>query len=182
MRDNKRLILIWALILATAWVGSILYRDIVPTADAPRAITPRGDFADFEKQNIELFARISLSVAYIFTQVKRRDFLGVTRQSESGTGSGFIWDGAGHVVTNFHVIQGASNVAVKLDTGEAIPASIAGVAPEYDLAVLRLRSRGSGLQPIPVGTSGDLKVGQAVFAIGNPFGLSRTLTTGSLAL
>lgn len=151
------------------------------TADAPRAITPRGDLADFEKQNIELFARISPSVAYIFTQVERRDFLGVTRQSESGTGSGFIWDGAGHVVTNFHVLQGASNVAVKLDTGEAIPASIAGVAPEYDLAVLRLRSRGSGLQPIPVGTSGDLKVGQAVFAIGNPFGLSRTLTTGIIS-
>jgi 2-alkenal reductase len=179
--NNKKLIVIWALILGTVWIGTILYRDLVLTADAPRAITPRGNLADFEKQNIELFARVSPSVAYIFTQVERRDFFGGAQESDSGTGSGFIWDGAGHVVTNFHVIQGASNVAVKLDTGEAIPATVAGVAPEYDLAVLRLRSRRSGLQPIPVGTSRDLKVGQAVFAIGNPFGLSRTLTTGIIS-
>jgi 2-alkenal reductase len=181
LRDTKKLIFVWVLILATVWIGHNLYRDLVLTADTPRAVTARGSLADFEKQNIELFSRIAPSVAYIFTQVESRDLMGFRRESQGGTGSGFIWDAAGHVVTNFHVIQGASDLAVKLDTGEAIPATVAGVAPDYDLAVLRLSSHRSGLQPIPIGTSADLKVGQAVFAIGNPYGLSRTLTTGIIS-
>lgn len=178
MRWNiRQLLVLWILILATLWIGQRLYTDLVLTADAPRAITPRGDLAEFEKQNIALFDRIAPSVAYIFTEVDERGFFGagVSRQ---GTGSGFIWDGAGHIVTNYHVIEGANRVSVRLDSGEAIGATVVGAAPDYDLAVLRLRDGHPGLQPIPIGTSRDLKVGQAVFAIGNPFGLSRTLTTG----
>ncbi len=180
-RDYTKLILIWALILATVWIGQNVYRDVFLTADAPRAITPRGSLAEFETNNVELFARISPSVAYIFTEAERQSLFGRTARANRGTGSGFIWDGAGHVVTNFHVIDGASQVAVKLDSGEAIPATIVGAAPDYDLAVLRLKHHRSGLQPIPVGTSNDLKVGQAVLAIGNPYGLSRTLTTGIIS-
>ena len=96
----------------------------------------------------------------------------------SGAGSGFIWDGAGHVVTNFHVVKGADRIGVRLDSGEAIPATVVGAAPDYDLAVLKLSKTPAGIRSISLGTSSDLKVGQSVFAIGNPFGLSRSLATG----
>jgi len=181
LRDTKKILILWALIVGTIWVGQMVYRDVFLTADAPRAITARGTLADFERHNVDLFERISPSVAYIFTEAQRRTMFGFPGKTDHGAGSGFIWDGAGHVVTNFHVIDGASDVSVKLDNGEAIPATVVGVAPDYDLAVLRLKSHKSGLQPIPVGTSTDLKVGQAVWAIGNPFGLSRTLTTGIIS-
>jgi S1-C subfamily serine protease len=95
-----------------------------------------------------------------------------------GTGSGFIWDNAGHVITNFHVIEGASEATVKLADGHGFRAALVGASPAHDLVVLKI---GVGLKrppPVPVGTSGDLKVGQKVFATGNPFGLDWTLTTG----
>ncbi len=177
-RQFTRLVLIWGLALMTVWIGLGVYRNVFLTADTPRAITPRGELAEFEKLNVELFERISPSVVYIFSEVDRRQAFGRGVERRAGAGSGFVWDAAGHIVTNFHVIEGASNVGVRLDSGEAIPATIVGVAPDYDLAVLRLRTRLAPLQPIPVGTSDDLATGQAVFAIGNPFGLSRTLTTG----
>ena len=176
-----RLLSIWALLLLSIWIGISVYREVFLVADSPRAITPRGDLAEIEKVNVELFESVSPSVVYIFSQVRRLEPFGRRPQRQTGTGSGFVWDGAGHVVTNFHVVDGASDVAVKLDSGEAIPATIVGVAPDYDLAVLRLRSRLTSLQPIPVGTSGDLQTGQAVFTIGNPYGLSRTLTTGIIS-
>ena len=92
-----------------------------------------------------------------------------------------MWDRVGHVVTNNHVVAGARSVAVRLDDGAAVRATVVGAAPDYDLAVVRLRDTRARLRPIPIGTSTDLKVGQAVFAIGNPFGLSRTLTTGIIS-
>jgi 2-alkenal reductase len=119
-------------------------------------------------------------VAYIFTENAVHGFFG-TRQVRQGAGSGFLWDRHGHVVTNFHVIQGAQRIQVRLDTGDAIEATYVGGSQDYDLAVLRLRSKPAEIQPIPVGSSSDLKVGQSVFAIGNPFGLSRTLTTGVIS-
>jgi 2-alkenal reductase len=84
-------------------------------------------------------------------------------------------------VTNFHVIQGARRVRARLDSGEAVDARVVGVAPDYDLAVVRLAETRAGFRPIPIGSSAELEVGQAVFAIGNPFGLSRTLTTGIIS-
>ena len=180
-RQFTRLVLIWGLALLTVWIGLGVYRNVFLTADTPRAITPRGELAEFERLNVELFERISPSVVYISSEVDRRQVFGRGVERRTGAGSGFVWDAAGHIVTNFHVIEGASNVGVRLDSGEAIPATIVGVAPDYDLAVLRLRTRLAQLQPIPVGTSDDLMAGQAVFAIGNPFGLSRTLTTGIIS-
>jgi 2-alkenal reductase len=84
-------------------------------------------------------------------------------------------------VTNFHVIQGSQSIQVRLDSGEAIRATFVGGSPDHDLAVIRLRNTPENIQPIPVGVSSDLAVGQAVFAIGNPFGLARTLTTGVIS-
>lgn len=89
-----------------------------------------------------------------------------------------MWDQAGHVITNSHVVEGASRVFVRFDSGETVPAHIVGASPDHDLAVLKVEVTANKLLPIPVGRSNALRIGQAVFAIGNPFGLSRTLTTG----
>lgn len=161
---------IWFLLLVTIYVGDRFVRDVFLTADEPRAVTPRGSLAESEMSTIELFARAAPSVAYIITETGPAN--------EGGAGSGFVWDRVGHIVTNFHVIEGARRVAVRLDTGSPLRAEIVGAAPDYDLAVVRVTDARAPFQPIPLGTSADLKVGQTVFAIGNPFGLSRTLTAG----
>jgi 2-alkenal reductase len=172
-----RLAVIWGLILGTVWLGDRMYRGYVFVADEPRLIATAGNLSDWEKSNIELFHDASPSVAYITTeQVRFNPFQGVG--VAQGAGSGFIWDKAGHVVTNFHVIAGAGTVYVQLHAGSPIAARVIGGAEEYDIAVVRLRNPPPDLKPLPIGTSKNLRVGQAVYAIGNPFGLTRTLTTG----
>lgn len=147
-----------------------------PENVTPRVVEARGDLAAGEKSVVQLFEVSKASVAYIFTEsVQGQLFF---RRVAEGTGSGFIWDDAGHIVTNAHVVQGASRIRVQLDDSEPLPARLVGIAPSYDLAVIRLVNKPASLRPIPVGTSGDLLVGQSVFAIGNPFGLSKTLTAG----
>ncbi len=168
-----RYLLIWVLVIATLWIGDRFVRGVLLTGDEPRAVTPRGDLAATESSTISLFKQAAPSVVYIFTRSSSP-----FGDRSGGAGSGFIWDAVGHIVTNYHVIENADRVAVRLDSGEAISARVVGVAPNYDLAVLRLSENRARLQPIPIGTASDLQVGQAVFAIGNPFGLSRTLTTG----
>lgn len=146
---------------------------------APRTVTARGDLADDEKVTIELFEKAKDSVVFITTRALVRDFW--TRNVFSvprGTGSGFIWDDAGHVITNYHVIEGASEAIVKLSDGSDYKASLTGASPAHDIAVLRISAGFKRPLPVPLGTSGDLRVGQKVFAIGNPFGLDWTLTTG----
>jgi S1-C subfamily serine protease len=103
------------------------------------------------------------------------------QQQARGTGSGFIWDDNGHVVTNFHVIQGSNAARVTLYDQTTWEADLIGVAPEKDLAVLRIRESGAESLPLAVGASSNLLVGQKVFAIGNPFGLDQTLTTGIIS-
>ncbi|MBD5803343.1 Periplasmic serine endoprotease DegP precursor [Azoarcus sp. Aa7] len=150
-----------------------------PKQAAERTVTPRGDLAADEKSTIELFEHARNSVVYISTAEFVRDAW--TRNVMTvprGTGSGFIWDDAGHVVTNFHVIRGAAQATVKLADGRDYQAALVGVSPAHDIAVLRIGVGFKRPPPVPVGTSGDLKVGQKVFAIGNPFGLDWTLTTG----
>jgi 2-alkenal reductase len=146
----------------------------------PREIVPRGNLADYENSTISIFNSAAPSVVYIFTENAVSGIFG-RREIRQGSGSGFLWDDYGHIVTNFHVIQGAQRIQVRLDTGEAIRATYVGGSPDHDLAVIRLRNTPDSIQPIPVGTSSDLAVGQAVFAIGNPFGLARTLTTGVIS-
>ena len=146
---------------------------------APRPVTPRGQLTDEEKSNIDVFETWKGSVVFITTSERvvdfwTRDVLNVPR----GTGSGFVWDDQGHIVTNMHVIAGAATATVKLDDGSDYPASLVGVSPTHDIAVLRIEAPGKHLVPVAIGTSDDLRVGQQVFAIGNPFGLDWTLTTG----
>ena len=145
----------------------------------PRIIEPRGNLAEDETSTIELFEQSRASVVFITTRQRVMDAW--TRNIfsvPSGTGSGFIWDDSGHIVTNFHVIKGASEATVRLADGRDYRASLVGASPAHDIAVLKA---GIGIKrpaPVPLGTSQDLRVGQKVFAIGNPFGLDWTLTTG----
>ena len=146
---------------------------------APRTVAARGDLAADEKSTIELFEHARDSVVFISTKAQVRDFW--TRNVFTvprGTGSGFIWDDAGHVVTNYHVIEGASEAVVKLADGRDYKAGLVGASPEHDIAVLKIGVGFKRPPPVPVGASKDLKVGQKVFAIGNPFGLDWSLTTG----
>jgi len=178
MTERVRLLLIvWVLLIATVWAGGPFVREILLTADEPRIVVPRGELAKFEQVSTQLFEAAGPAVVYIFTETASTDARGLSKTS-GGAGSGFVWDAAGHIVTNFHVVQGADRIAVRLDSGEAVPATLVGAAPDFDLAVLKLSNAPAGMRSIPVGASANLKVGQAVFAIGNPFGLSRSLSTG----
>src|SRR5688572_4154786 len=145
---------------------------------APRPVTPRGELTAEERSNIEVFEAWKGSVVFISTSKRVVDYW--TRNVMSvprGTGSGFAWDEQGHIVTNLHVIAGAAEATVKLADGSDYPASLVGVSQAHDIAVLKVTPRTS-LVPVAIGTSDDLRVGQKVFAIGNPFGLDWTLTTG----
>ncbi len=169
-------VVIWLL-----WNGMPDFRSwFAPKPDAsPRTVAARGDLASDEKATIELFEKSRDSVVFITTKALVRDFW--TRNVFSvprGTGSGFIWDDAGHVITNYHVIEGASEATVKLSDGSDYKAALVGTSPAHDIAVLRIGVGFKRPPPVPLGTSSDLKVGQKVFAIGNPFGLDWTLTTG----
>ncbi len=143
----------------------------------PRSVTPRGPLGPSEQAMVAMFESAAPSVAYITTEVIRSAGI-FGSEVAHGAGSGFVWDAAGHIVTNNHVVQGANRVYVQLDAGDAIEARVVGASAEYDLAVVKLRHLPHGLRPIELGTSGDLKIGQTVYAIGNPFGLERTLTHG----
>jgi len=183
MRSQNRLTLIVLMCLIVA--AAIIYFEWFSDrwnriVSQPREIVPRGDLANFEKSTIGIFNAAAPSVVYIFTENAEVGFFG-RREIRQGAGSGFLWDHHGHVVTNFHVIQGAERIQVRLDSGKAIGATYVGGSPDHDLAVIRLRSKPQSVQPIPLGTSQGLAVGQAVFAIGNPFGLTRTLTTGVIS-
>ena len=146
---------------------------------APRAITPRGALAADELANIEVFKRLSPSVVHITTLATERDFFNRSlQQVPSGTGSGFVWDNAGHIVTNFHVIQEGSGARVTLADQSSWPATLVGAFADRDLAVLKINAPRDKLPAIAIGLSRDLQVGQKVYAIGNPFGLDQTLTIG----
>ncbi len=150
----------------------------------PRPISQRPDdkLGADEKSTIDVFKQFSRSVVHITSLETRRDRMTLdVSDIPQGTGSGFVWDANGHVVTNFHVIQHGNRASVTLQDGSTYPAKIIGKAPDKDLAVLKIDAPASKLQPLPVGTSTNLQVGQKVLAIGNPFGLDQTLTTGVIS-
>ena len=158
---------------ALAWqAGRALF---APPEPVPIVVSPAPRAAD-EDATIALFERAKDSVVFITTRTRVADFWRRSREVPAGTGSGFVWDGQGHIVTNAHVIAGATGATVRLAGGSVHRARLVGTAPQHDLAVLRIDAQ--GLQPLARGTSGDLAVGQNAFAIGNPFGLDFTLTTG----
>ena len=142
----------------------------------------RSDLAESERATIGLFNSASPSVAFITTSNIRMEFFSRnTTEVPRGTGSGFVWDRQGHIVTNFHVIQGADKAKVVLASGASYDASLVGYAADKDLAVLKIDAPAGELKPLPLGSSHNLLVGQSVFAIGNPFGLDQTLTTGIIS-
>lgn len=149
----------------------------VVAADQP-PVEPRGDLTQTEKTQIRIFERGAPSVVFITNIAVRRSLfnLNVTRIPQ-GTGTGFLWDRAGHIVTNYHVVEGANQVEVALANGSTYAAEFVGGFPDKDLAVLSIGAD-TPLSPLELGSSHDLRVGQAVYAIGNPFGLDQTMTAG----
>lgn len=158
---------------------AVLARAHARSDAAPRAVTPRGPLGAEEQNNIAVFKAASPSVVNITSLgLERELFSRNVQQVPQGTGTGFVWDAQGHIVTNFHVIQGASGARVTLADQSHYAAKLVGVFPDRDLAVLKIDAPAGQLRPLPIGSSADLQVGQAVYAIGNPFGLDQTLTTG----
>lgn len=178
MRKSILLLGLLSVGVLSAWCG----RALAPSA-LPRPVTPRGPLYPWEQVAIQRFKEAAPSVVYITTTEERaRDFFGFdVVETPAGAGTGFIWDAEGHVVTNFHVIQGAARAFITLSDGSRHEARYVGGAPDKDLAVLQILKPPAKLRPIPIGTSADLLVGQSVLAIGNPFGLDATLTTGVIS-
>ena len=173
------LVLVGAFVLWTFWAFVPKpWRDLNPAA-VERTVAARGDLAGIEKTTIEIFKTASPSVVHITTLVNAtQPFSMDVQQVPEGTGSGFVWDKSGHVVTNFHVIRGADAAVIVLADGSTWQGRLVGAYPAKDLAVLAIDAPAAKLQPIAVGSSDNLEVGQLTFAIGNPFGLDQTLTTG----
>jgi S1-C subfamily serine protease len=179
MGDGRfvRYAIIVVLVLLAASVAQPYVARCVLSDTAPRPVVARGNLSETEQSITALFEQVSPSVV----QVVGRKGGGNPFEEESAgvqSGTGFIWDGGGNIVTNNHVVSGTTDVAVRLATGEAVAADIVGTAPNYDLAVVRLRNSQVIPKPVAIGSSADLKVGQFAFAIGNPFGLDQTLTFG----
>tara|TARA_R110002111_G_scaffold261984_1_gene336579 strand:- start:42520 stop:43695 length:1176 start_codon:yes stop_codon:yes gene_type:complete len=147
-------------------------------------IPVRTDLTQSELRTIELFRESSPSVVHIRTSefaLEAGQFNMNLQKTPQGSGSGFIWDRNGHIVTNFHVIQKADEATVTLADNTTWKAKLVGFEQSKDLAVLRINAPSEQLKPIKVGYSADLQVGQTVLAIGNPFGLDQTLTTGIIS-
>jgi len=178
-------------ILLGQWVANSTIFSIPAKAVEPREVLVRPALAPDEVQRIAQYKSLSPSVVFISTLASRVDLLGnVVDQVRAGTGTGFIWDDTGHVVTNYHVIlpglrRGPKGIEVSarvtLSDQSTFDAILVGTAPSQDLAVLRIDAPKEKLNAIPLGTSNDLQVGQSVMAIGNPFGLDQTLTTGVIS-
>lgn len=155
---------------------------VTNAASEPRPVDDRGPIPTDEQLIIDLFEASSPSVAHITTVQVRRDRFSLNLfEIPQGTGSGFVWDTQGHIVTNYHVLQGAQLARVTLSDQTTWDAKLVGVAPDKDLAVIKIEASAEELRAIPLGVSKDLKVGQKVLAIGNPFGLDQTLTTGIIS-
>ncbi|MEL6266423.1 MAG: trypsin-like peptidase domain-containing protein [Pseudomonadota bacterium] len=183
MSENR--IALRTLVLLGIVLGAFALWQAVPVFRAhlvggePRAVAARGALAPAEQTVIALFEQARDSVVFISTADRSVNlFTREVFERPRGTGSGFVWDAAGHVVTNHHVVAGADRATVRLVDGRSFRARLVGSDPANDLAVLRIEVDEGRPPPLPIGTSADLQVGQAVLAIGNPFGLDWTLTTG----
>ena len=144
---------------------------------------PYTDLRPDEQAIVDLFEGTSPSVVYITTVTRRRDFFGrvTSREVPLGTGTGFVWDRDGHIVTNSHVLRGASNARVVMHDQTSYMAEYVGGSDRHDLAVLRIDAPADVLRPVRLGDSDRVRVGQSAYAIGNPFGYSATLTTGIIS-
>ena len=178
----NRLVLTSILVLLIVIAARPYVVERLYSATQPLPVEPRGDLANYERSTIAIFNRVSPSVVQVTgTSEGGVPPLSGGEETEVQSGTGFVWDAAGHVVTNNHVVQGTKMLAVRFASGEVGKATIVGVAPNYDLAVIHIDQGGSLPPSISVGSSGDLNVGQAAFAIGNPFGLDQSLTAGIIS-
>jgi len=161
--------------ILVALVGAVLSSFSIGITPAVHSetIAPCNCLAELERQTIALFEHASPSVVEVTAIVSRED-----EPAGVNTGSGFFWDTSGHIVTNQHVVAGATTIRIWLASGEQVEAELVGATPAYDLAVLRVRELAHTPSPIAIGTSGNLKIGQWVYAIGSPLGLDHSLTTG----
>jgi len=165
--------------IGVVWLTLQLWDRLTHRAVEPRVVTARGDLAEEERSTIALFEAASPSVVSITTRQQVSDYWRRNVYSvPAGSGSGFIWDNKGHVVTNFHVIKNASSATIRLNDNREYQAELIGTYPQDDLAVLRIKVDFEAPPPINLGESASIQVGQTVFAIGNPFGLDYTLTKG----
>lgn len=154
---------------------------VTPPAPPAHPPIPEG-LLESERNTIEVFRAAGSSVVFVTNNALRRDFFNANvTEVPQGSGSGFLWDTFGHVVTNYHVVQGGQTFSVTLADGSTHEARVVGFEPRKDLAVLHIETKGLTFKPLAVGRSDALLVGQKVIAIGNPFGLDRTLTTGVIS-
>lgn len=184
-------ILIWAALLVVGFVVGTSWKDSPSTellstvsTEAKQAdeTTEIRYITDVEEATIKLFEEVSPSVVFITTSKLQRNYWSRdVFKVKSGSGSGFIWDDKGHIVTNYHVIKGSSNFSVSLSDQRTFEATLVGAEPSKDLAVLKIDVETDELKPIKIGSYENLRVGQSVYAIGNPFGLDHTLTTGIIS-
>lgn len=145
----------------------------------PQGISDPNTVSD-EQNSIEVYRAVSPGVAFINTTSIRTDWWGGTQEGR-GNGSGSVIDAEGHILTNYHVIEGAQKLDVNFGGDKVYPATLVGGDPDTDLAVIKIDPPAGGLTVVPLGNSDALVVGQKVLAIGNPFGLDRTLTTGVIS-
>jgi 2-alkenal reductase len=170
--------LIHAALVAVVLVASGHLQSRAQERSAPAASTGTNDILlQIDRATVALFARVSPSVVQIITFVKGK----TPADSKLNAGSGFFWDTEGHIVTNAHVVDEAEAIVVWLASGQQLDASVVGSAPNFDLAVLKIKGMTAQPVPVAVGSSNDLKVGQSAFAIGSPFGLDQTLTAGVIS-
>jgi putative serine protease PepD len=161
-----------------------LTRHIEPNSSAftetppPNVTDPA--LATDEQNNVEVYKAIAPGVASIKSTSYRQDYFGQVEEGQ-GAGSGSVIDTEGHILTNYHVIEGAQKLSVSLGGDKTYPARVVGGDPDTDLAVIKIETPASGLTVVPLGDSNNLVVGQKVLAIGNPFGFDRTLTTGVIS-
>jgi len=184
-------LLLWIALLVMGFFAGVAWKNKETAAPAPPpedtttlpAAPPRTDLTEEEKANIKLFQSAAPSVCFITTTAfVRTDFFSRNlTEMPQGSGSGFVWDKEGHIITNFHVIKDADRAQVTLADQSVYDAKLVGYAAEKDLAVLRIDAPPANLRPIPLGGSRDLLVGQVAYAIGNPFGLDQTLTKGIIS-
>jgi S1-C subfamily serine protease len=176
----------FVIVLAFIFGRDILFKDNGDSDNikygSARPIVARGNLAEDEKSTIELYNQSRQGVVNITTLANRKTGINLNiQQMPEGTGSGFVWDDAGHIVTNFHVIQNADAAQITFADQSVFQARLVGFFADKDLAVLKVDAPKGKLKPLPLGRSDDLQVGQKVYAIGNPFGLDQTLTTGIIS-
>ncbi|KAL2252467.1 protease Do-like 1, chloroplastic [Sesamum indicum] len=177
----KKLVDSLFVLCASVALSASLFVADVDSASAFVVTTPRKLQSD-ELATVRLFQENTPSVVYITNLAARQDaFTLDVLEVPQGSGSGFVWDTDGHIVTNYHVIRGASDLKVTLADQSTYDAKVVGFDQDKDVAVLRIDAPEDKLRPIPIGVSADLLVGQKVYAIGNPFGLDHTLTTGVIS-